>query len=375
MEDINLSAAELTQPCSNTPLSERPDTADAAENALNQLSDLLTRLPDPKALSAGQKERERKLLRNRLKAINAVPRSDWHRDFENILQIEIDSWQNGTIIDREVSIGEDAPRADFIMVCDTELPEHVKSVFRIFRRKNAIEYKRPTEALTEKMVWKTAGYGNLLIGTAQGNAFDPNELTISVFAYRKNQAQFLSMLEQGILTPSEVRGIYRVNGLTILPYQIVIAQELEGREYAAYRALSDHASIQDISVILEAMQNCSVTSWDRYFSILQTIETHNRGVVRDMIQEGRNMNTSFFEMFKPEIMKLYEPEILERQNKAVEAATKAVSEAATTNFTERLILRGADGPFIADVTGYDRTHIDSIARRLNHTVSWNEARA
>ena len=178
-------------------------------------------------------------------------------------------------------------------------------------------------------------------------------------------------------------GIYRVNGLTKLPYQIVIAQELEGREYAAYRALSDHASIQDISVILEAMQNCSVTSWDRYFSILQTIETHNRGVVRDMIQEGRNMNTSFFEMFKPEIMKLYEPEILERQNKAVAAATKAASEAATksateaatTNFTERLILRGADGPFIADVTGYDRTHIDSIARRLNHTVSWNEARA
>ena len=95
------------------------------------------------------------------------------------------------------------------------------------------------------------------------------------------------------------------------------------------------------------------------------------------------MNTSFFEMFKPEIMKLYEPEILERQNKAVAAATKAASEAATksateaatTNFTERLILRGADGPFIADVTGYDRTHIDSIARRLNHTVSWNEARA
>ena len=38
------------------------------------------------------------------------------------------------------------------------------------------------------------------------------------------------MLEQGILTPSEVRGIYRVNGLTKLPYQIVIAQELEGRE-------------------------------------------------------------------------------------------------------------------------------------------------
>ena len=112
-----------------------------AEAMLKELAALLSRLPDPETLSRAQKDREKKQLRARLKALNAVPRSDWHHEFENILQIEIESWQNGSVINREVSIGEDAPRADFILVSGTELPKHVKSVFRIFRKKNAIEYK------------------------------------------------------------------------------------------------------------------------------------------------------------------------------------------------------------------------------------------
>ena len=62
----------------------RPDTADAAEA---ELLALLPRLPDPNTLTQAQKARERKQLRDRLKALNAVPRSDWHREFENLLQI------------------------------------------------------------------------------------------------------------------------------------------------------------------------------------------------------------------------------------------------------------------------------------------------
>ena len=332
-----------------------------------ELFELLPRLPNPEKLSNTQKEQERKQLRERLKALNAVPRSDWHREFENILQIEILSWQNGTVIDREVSIGEDAPRADFILVSDTVLPEHVKSMFRIFRKKNAIEYKRPSEALTEQMIWKTAGYGALLLGTSQGNTYDKNELTLSIFAYKKNEAQFTAMLDQNMLKTTEVKGIYLVNGITSLPYQVVIAEELEGREYAAYRALSDHTDVQDLSVILDTMKVSSLEVRDRYFSILQTIEAHNPGKVSNMIREDREMDNSFLDLFKTDFFRKFGPEIQEREQIA--------AAAATTNITERLIKRGMDGPGIADVTGYDRSHIDSIAQRLNRTVNWNEARA
>ena len=43
--------------------------------------------------------------------------------------------------------------------------------------------------------------------------------------------------------------------------------------------------------------------------------------------------------------------------------------------TQRLIRRGMDGSGIAEVTGYDRGQIDSIARGMKMTVAWNEASA
>ena len=358
--DLNHRAdpAELEEP-------DGPESANGPAAAQEALFELLPRLPDPRTLSSARKERERKLLRRRLKDLNAVPRSDWHREFENILQIEVESWNNGTVIEREVFVGEDAPRADFILVRGATLPEHVKSVFHIFRKKNAIEYKRPSEVLTERMIWKAGGYGNLLIGTGQASEYDADELTLSVFAYRKQERQFVDMLERGLVRATETGGIYRVIGMTPLPYQIVITEELEGREYAAFRALSDRTNARDSSFLLDAMKVSSLTSRDRYMSILQTIELHNPGAVRHIIWEEPDMNTVF--------MDLFEPQIQERERKAAETATAAATAAATESFAERMIQRGMDGLCIADVTGYDRVRIDSIARRLNRTVNWNNA--
>ena len=42
---------------------------------------------------------------------------------------------------------------------------------------------------------------------------------------------------------------------------------------------------------------------------------------------------------------------------------------------ERMIRSGSDGSMIAAFTGYDRKHIDSIAREMKMPVTWNELRA
>ena len=165
----------------------------------------------------------------------------------------------------------------------------------------------------------------------------------------------------------EIKGIYRTISMTPLPCQIVIAGELEGREYAAFRALSDRTNIGDVTAILDAMKICSLKSRDRYFSILQTIEAHNPGQVRDMIREEHKIMRDIF-------LDLFEPEIQEREMKAAKAAEEAATTAAYNTFAERLINKGFYGPDIADVTGYDRSHIDSIAKRLNRTVRWNESK-
>ena len=46
---------------------------------------------------------------------------------------------------------------------------------------------------------------------------------------------------------------------------------------------------------------------------------------------------------------------------------------AYDSFAQKMIARGMDGFLISDMTGYDRRRIDTIARRLNRHVQWNES--
>ena len=138
-------------------------------------------LPDPQDMSSYEREQERVQLLDRLKALRAVPRSDWHREFEDVLQIDVDSWNNHAWIEREVSIGEDAPRADYLIVNSEGLPKTAKSVFQIFRKHNVVEYKSPGDLITRRTIWKTAGYGCLLLGTTKAQAYPEDQLTLTIF--------------------------------------------------------------------------------------------------------------------------------------------------------------------------------------------------
>ena len=63
------------------------------------------------------------------------------------------------------------------------------------------------------------------------------------------------------------------------------------------------------------------------------------------------------------------------RKETAEQVRRESTEDAFTTVAERLIQRGMDGDGIADVTGYDRNRIDSIAHRLNRTVNWATAQA
>lgn len=84
---------------------------------------------DPAGMTDEEIQHEISLLVERLKELRSTPRSDWHREFEDVLQIEIRGWGNDSWVIHEVTLGEDAPRIDFIVMSGDRLPENVKSVF------------------------------------------------------------------------------------------------------------------------------------------------------------------------------------------------------------------------------------------------------
>ena len=179
-----------------------------------------------------------------LKKLRSTPRSDWHAAFEALLRIEAHKYAGLVHIDTEEEIGEMPPRTDFVILIEDEQVQFEKSIFRIFRKINILEYKNPHDSLNERSIRKVCGYANLYIGVAEHEDDRPaGEITISIFRAVKNPELFEKMEKDGTLVKDRTHGIYHVKGLTDLPFQIIITSELEGDEYAAYRALYSRANL------------------------------------------------------------------------------------------------------------------------------------
>lgn len=124
---------------------------------LEALRSFIENLADASELSSEERQAEVSIYLSRLKQLRKVPRSDWHREFEDALQLDIEEWDNGTWVIREHELGEDPPRTDFIVVVGEKLPPDAKGVFRIFLRNNIIEFKGPGDKLNWLTLRKERG--------------------------------------------------------------------------------------------------------------------------------------------------------------------------------------------------------------------------
>ena len=124
-----------------------------------------------------------------LRELQATPRSDWHAGFEALLRMEAHPYGDRVQIKTEHLLGEEPPRADFVVLIDEEGLLAGKSIFRIFRKHNVCEYKNPHDALNERVLRKGCGYVNFYIGTAEheGDVL-PDEVTLSIFRAAKPES-------------------------------------------------------------------------------------------------------------------------------------------------------------------------------------------
>lgn len=260
-----------------------------------------------------KKERIAELLKE-LRELQATPKSDWHAAFEALLRIETHKYENKVHIRTEEEIGVLPPRTDFVILVEEEKVEFDKEIFKQFRRINILEYKNPYDSLNERMLRKVCGYANLYIGVAEHEGDRPAEqVTISVFRAVKNPELFAKMEKDGTLVRDGVPGIYHVKGMTDLPFQIIITGELEGGEYAAYRALTDKAEKDDVEhVVKDAESEIDGVVLDYY------------GVLLNLIVEK---NPQFFELVKGEI--IMKDVLMEMAKDRIDEKIQVVKQEAT----------------------------------------------
>ncbi len=188
-----------------------------------------------------------------------------------------------------------------------------KDIFSIFRQHNILEYKNPNDTLNIRVISKVIGYANFYIGLAAHKEDRPrNEVSISIFRAVKNPELFRKMMANGTLIVTKKPGIYHVKKLTDLPFQIVITDELEGDEYAAFRALSDHADKQDVKLIIENSSNePDVETKEQFQKLIEFIASKNAGIIQNLKGGNKDMSSILMEIMKPEIDNLRKTDLFE----------------------------------------------------------------
>ncbi len=241
-----------------------------------------------------------------LKKLRATPRSDWHAGFEALLKIETFRYENKVRIEVEEEIGIMPPRTDFIILVEDEKVEFEKEIFSSFRRYNIIEYKNPNDSLNERTIRKVCGYANLFIGLADHEGDIPSDqVTLSIFRATKSPEFFEQMEKDGTLIKTETPGIYNVTGVTDIPFQIVITDELKGEEYAAFRALTDKAAEEDVTRVIEDIEEEKEEVLREYYRILFGIVIEKNPDCIWMIRRRTDMDRTaadiFVEVYKDKV--------------------------------------------------------------------------
>lgn len=194
------------------------------------------------------------------------------------------------------------PRTDFVIMVEDEEVVFDKAIYKMFRKINILEYKNPYDSLNERVIRKVSGYANLYIGVAEHEGDRPSDqVTITIFRAVKNPELFAKMEQEGTLVRDDVSGIYHVNGIVDLPFQIIITGELEGDEYAAYRALTDKAVEVDVEHIIKEIGKEKDDTLKEYYGVLIKLIIEKNPQFIEVVRRDSAMEDVLMEIVKDRV--------------------------------------------------------------------------
>ena len=280
---------------------------------------------------------------------------DWHSAMFAALKLILKPYRDNLVMEREHLLNMMPTRIDCLVVkIDKRIPIDMDA-FRLFRKHNVIEFKSFEDELNVDVLWHTIGYAAQY--KASGNHVDEipiEDISITIIRSSFPRALFEKLEGSGWRIEERYHNIFYLSGKIDIPIQIVVAKEL-GSEYLPLEILTGRAKEADVRTFLSFREGLTVKGdVEDAAAVVQACAEGNRELFQK-IWEDERMQGVLRELMKDDFIK-------ERQEGAASAYTAVA---------ERLIRRGMDGAGISEVTGYNRSQIDSIARGMKMTVAWN----
>ena len=129
----------------------------------------------------------------------------------------------------------------------------------------------------------------------------PNEITLTLLRSAKPVKMFKEMAQ--FVEADETKGIYHIRNWKVdFPIQVIVSKELEGKEYAGFRAITKNPKLEDIQQIMEDIKETTdqtLLGWYRDF--MEQLSKLDSEAIEEARRRFPEMAKTWREIFKPEI--------------------------------------------------------------------------
>ncbi len=229
----------------------------------------------------------------------------WHPGFVAAMNLELVENRIDLTYEKEYNLSTKPLEIDLLVIKKEPGVQIVNEIGKMFRGHNIVEYKSPEDHLDIDVFYKAGAYGSLY--KAFGETVDEraaDDITVTIIRDAKPEGLFQYFDRHGIRVTNPYAGIYHVLDSVLFPTQIVIGKELEQKNHAWLRALSDRLQKQEMLELLERISRIT-QKFDRELadSVLEVSIRANRQIV-DELKGGDGMCKALLEIMEPEIDKI-----------------------------------------------------------------------
>ena len=222
----------------------------------------------------------------------------WHPAFQAALQVELMEDREFLVFQEEHNLSKKPLQMDTLIIKQRKDYVVRKSIGKLFRQYNIIEYKSPEDYISVNDFYKVTGYACVYQSdTRKVLEIPPEELTITLVCshFPRELVQHLKKRYQAVVW-EEFQGIYYVKGL-MFPMQILVTNRLSREEYIWLGRLRGGLEVTEIEPL--AREYKSNQEDPLYQAVMDLIIRANA----EQYEEVRKMCDALRELFADELEK------------------------------------------------------------------------